>query len=156
AGLGTNAFTQRGLMVLTYTQWIDMDYRDSPMPHQLQSLKMAQSAGAPPRAMLAALLIAAVLGALAAFWANLHIYYIYGAATAKPRPWITSVGQSPFRILRDWLDNPQLADWSPFGGVAAGFAIVALLGIARQRIAWWPLHPIGYALANTNSLHYMW
>src|SRR5204862_4469091 len=98
SGLGTDSFSQRGLMALTYSQWIDMDYRDSPMPHQLQALKMGHAAGVPPRALLAALLLAAILGTLAAFWANLHIYYIYGAATAKARPWITSVGQAPFRV----------------------------------------------------------
>jgi hypothetical protein len=32
----------------------------------------------------------------------------------------------------------------------------ALLGLARQRFAAWPLHPLGYALANTNSMDYMW
>jgi hypothetical protein len=156
SGLGTNGFTPRGLMMLTYTQWIDMDYRDSAMPQQLQAMKMGQTSGVPPRALLIALLAAVVVGALAAFWANLHIYYVYGAATAKARPWITSVGQSPFRQLRAWQDNPLVADWSPFGGVAAGLLVTAFLGLARQRFAWWPFHPLGYAAANTSSLAYMW
>lgn len=37
-----------------------------------------------------------------------------------------------------------------------GTAVVALLGVARQRFAGWPLHPLGYAIANTNSMDYMW
>jgi hypothetical protein len=156
AAVGTNGLSSRPLMMLTYSHWIDLDYRDSAMPQQLQGMKMAQAGGIPPRALLAALMVAAVLGALAAFWANLHIYYENGAATAKSRQWITSVGQAPFRQLRVWLDNPLIADWSRFSGVTAGLSITAILGLARQRFAWWPLHPIGYAVANTGSLNYMW
>ena len=30
------------------------------------------------------------------------------------------------------------------------------LELARQRLLPWPFHPIGYALANTQSMDYMW
>src|SRR5207247_793511 len=100
ATFGENGFGTRDLTMLAYTQWIDMDYRDNPMPHQLEAMKMGQASAAAPRRLVAALLLAAALGAMAAFWANLHIYYEYGAATAKSRPWITSVGQAPFKALR--------------------------------------------------------
>ena len=93
---------------------------------------MAPAAGADPRWFLAALLLAAVFGALSAFWANLHIYYEYGAATAKSRPWITSVGQAPFQSLRHWMDNPHLPDGTFIGGMTTGMAIVAFLGLARH------------------------
>jgi hypothetical protein len=119
-------------------------------------MKMGQSAGADPRWLLGGLLLAALLGSLAAFWANLHIYYEYGAATAKSRPWITSVGQAPFRELRNWMDSPRLPDGSFLRGTAIGMAVVVLLGFARQRFADWPLNPLGYAIANTNSMDYMW
>src|SRR5713101_1968709 len=119
-------------------------------------MKMGQSAGTNPRWLLGALLMAAVLGALAAFWANLHIYYEYGAATAKSRPWITSVGQEPFQSLRHWMDDPRPPDGTFVGGMSLGLIVVALLGMARQRFAGWPFHPLGYALANTNSMDYMW
>jgi hypothetical protein len=26
----------------------------------------------------------------------------------------------------------------------------------RQQFPWWPIHPLGYALALTNSMEYMW
>jgi hypothetical protein len=153
---GQQSLGVRDLTMLAFTDWIDLDYRDNPMPHQLEAMKMGQSAEADPRRLLFALLLAAVLGTLAAFWANLHIYYEYGAATAKARPWITSVGQEPFRALRQWMDTPRPPDSSFLGGILLGLMGVALLGMARQRFAGWPLHPLGYAIANTNSMDYMW
>jgi hypothetical protein len=156
SGFGQSGFGTRDLTMLAFTQWIDQDYRDNPMPHQLEAMKMGQASGAAPRRLLMALLLAAALGAVAAFWANLHIYYEYGAATAKSRPWITSVGQAPFRTLRAWMDSPRLPDSSFLGGMSLGVLMVAVLSAARQQLAGWPLHPLGYAIANTNSMDYMW
>ena len=33
---------------------------------------------------------------------------------------------------------------------------MALLLWARQRVAWWPLHPIGFPIAATGMLHGVW
>src|SRR5207248_2891318 len=103
-----------------------------------------------------AMLLAIVLGALCAYWAELHVYFKYGAATAQVRPWITAVGQQPFRQLRDWLANPRPPEATSLEAALGGFGGVTLLGFARQRLHHWPFHPIGYALANTQSMDYMW
>lgn len=153
---GMSGFSPRGLMVLAYLNWIDLAYSDSPMPHQLESLKLAQGTGTAVHRLFWPLLLAAALGALAAYWANLHVYFELGAATARVRPWITSMGQLPFRQLRGWLDSPQPPDPASLQAVAAGLGVVSLLGAARQRLLWWPFHPVGYALANTPSMDYMW
>jgi hypothetical protein len=153
---GQRGWGQRDLMMLGYTQWFTNELRDNPMPYQLEAMKMGQSSGVDPRRLLAALLLAAALGAVAAFWANLCIYYHYGAATAKVRPWVPLTGQLPFQSMRTWIDSPRLPDTTFVGGMSVGLGVVALLGLARQRFAGWPLHPLGYALANTNSMDYMW
>jgi hypothetical protein len=156
AAAGTSAFSHRELVMLTYVQWIDMDYRDSPMSQQLQSLKMGQAVGLYTRTLRWGLLLAILLGLIAAFWAQLHLYYVYGAASAKTRPWITSVGQQPFHALRSWIEDPLLPDPTALTAAGAGAAVVSLLALARQRILWWPFHPIGYAVGNTASMDYMW
>lgn len=155
-GLGFGAFAPRDLTVLAYLNWIDMEYRDTPMPHQLEAMRLAAATGVALRRLAVALLLAAVLGIIFAYWANLHIYYKYGAATAKVRPWPTMVGQIPFRQLSDWLNSARPPHAESMAAVGAGAGITALLGVARQRFSWWPMHPVGYALANTMSMDYMW
>lgn len=156
SGMGMSGLGPRDLTVLAYLNWIDMDYRDSPMPHQLEGMKLAQSSGTRMNRLLWALLLAAVLGAFCAYWANLHVYYEYGAATAKVRPWITSIGQTPFRQLKDWMASARPPNWASIQAAVGGLAAVTALGFARQQLVWWPFHPIGYAVANTQSMDYMW
>ncbi len=156
SSLGMHGFSPRELTVLAYLNWIDQDYRDSPMPHQLEGMKLAQESRGAIHRVFWILMLAAVLGAVCAYWANLHIYYEYGAATAKSRPWITTVGLAPFRQLKDWLVTRRPTDIATLQAAGGGLATTGLLALARQRFTWWPFHPIGYAIANTQSLDYMW
>ena len=154
--VGMQGFAPRDLTMLAYLNWVDMDYRDSPMPHQLEAMKLGQSAGVRMSRVFWALLFAAAFGALCAYWANLHVYYAYGAATAKVRPWITSVGQQPFRQLKDWMSTGRPPDYNSVQAALAGLGVVSVLAFARQQLVWWPFHPIGYAVANTQSMEDMW
>src|SRR5438552_10603893 len=92
---GQRDWGQRDLMMLGYTQWFTRELRDNPMPYQLEAMKMGHASGVEARRLLVALLLAAALGAIAAFWANLHIYYHYGAATAQVRPAVPLEGHIP-------------------------------------------------------------
>jgi hypothetical protein len=40
--------------------------------------------------------------------------------------------------------------------VLAGFAITLALSLLRMRLTGWPLHPVGYALANTPTMASVW
>jgi hypothetical protein len=153
---GTRAWTPRGLAVFSYLDWQDSDYRDTPLVHLLAALKMREEAGIPRLGLLGAVLSALGVGLVSAIWAHLHIYYSFGAATAKVRGWYTAVGQTPYRRLASWSAYALPTDWAGLGGAAFGFLFALLLGTARQRVPGWPFHPIGYAIANTPSMDYLW
>ena len=38
----------------------------------------------------------------------------------------------------------------------SGFLITAALMALRARFTWWSLHPVGYAMANTNTMNQGW
>ena len=138
-----------------YTSWTS-DMRDNPLPHYAEALKLGQGGAMSPRAFLAPLVFAAVLGTLAAFWAHLDVYYTYGAATAKVRPALAAGAVGPARTAATLLVTPTLQDIPGLG--AALFGALAAIGfsLARQVFPWWPLHPLGYALGTTQSMEYMW
>ncbi len=154
--LGAKNLSARSLVLLHgYTSWTS-DMRDNPMPQQAQGLKLAQTGGLAPRALLVPLVIASLIGILAGFWAHLHIYYAFGAASAKVRSWPSSFGVVPFQQTSSVLANPNFVDWPGLTATGAGAGVVAALSLLRQRLPWWPFNPLGYALATTQSLDYLW
>ena len=154
---GTNHLAANQLTVLYgYTGWMS-DMRDNPMPQSVSATKIGQASGISPRAYLKPLLWAAAFGILAAFWAHLQIYYTYGAATAKVRPALAGNSATGYaRQAVSLMTTPTLQDVPGLG--AAFFGLLAAIGMSllRQQLPWWPLHPLGYALATTRSMEYMW
>ena len=141
--------------LLANTQWMS-DMRDNPFPQTAQAMKISGQASFPARALLAPLIFALVVGILAAFWAHLDIYYTYGAATAKVRPVLMNGATGPARQAATLIVTPTLQDWPGIGAAIFGGAAVITLAAAQQSFPWWPLHPLGYAVAMTNSMEYMW
>jgi hypothetical protein len=153
---GMQGTPTKALVGMAYLNWWDLEYRDHPMPQQMQALRIGDAAGVSHRTLLGAMVVALVVGILGSFWAELDIFYRYGAATAKVRQWVPSMGRVPFTMLRSWMDNPTPPDPTGLAAAGVGLAVTVVLVLLRQRVLWWPLHPVGYVLAGTPSLDYMW
>jgi hypothetical protein len=155
--IGTTNLSPRELtMLIGYLSWTS-DMRDNPLPQTMAGMKMAQGGGLSARAYLKPLLFATVLGVLVAFWAHLDIYYTYGSATAKVRPAISGMSATgAARQAASLISTPTPPDSAGLLAALAGTAIVIAFFLLRQQFPWWPLHPLGYALATTSSMEYMW
>jgi hypothetical protein len=130
--------------------------RDNFLPQEVQGLRLGQAAGAPLRSFLWPVVWAALFGIACSFWAHLHIYYQYGIATAKVRPWLSTMGLGQANATSNLLATRTPRNGA--GLIAAAFGMAAVIGcsLLRLRYPWWPLHPLGYALATAMSLDYMW
>jgi hypothetical protein len=102
------------------------------------------------RGMPIAMAVAVVVGLAGSIWftmqmaythggINLHNWYYVGAPK-WPFNYMTSVYNAPEPFL------PRLGFTSIGGGV------MALLLVLRHRFIWWPLHPIGFPIANTYTI----
>ncbi|MDA0337979.1 MAG: hypothetical protein O2782_22650 [bacterium] len=102
------------------------------------------------RGMPIAMALAVVVGLTGSIWftmelayahggINLHDWYYVGAPK-WPFDYMTSVYNAPDPFL------PRLGVTSIGGGV------MALLLFLRHRFIWWPLHPIGFPIANTYTI----
>jgi hypothetical protein len=122
----------------------------------LEGFKIGESARMNNRHLAAAIMFATVIGALASFWALLTIYYKFGAGTAKVNGWRTSMGSRAFTDIRNWYVNPERLNWASLEATLAGVAVTGILMTLRTHFVWWPLHPIGYAIAGTFTMDWLW
>jgi len=150
--LGTRNITALGLM-----WWLRRQYHAHPMPFQLEGYKMAQRTGIGYRRLSVALMVAAVIGTLAAFWGLYHCYYIYGM-DAEMDSVSRRVGREPFTHLQSWFESPQGTDWYAVVAMVASVGFTLLLMLLRMQFGWWPFHPVGCALASTpgSNMNLLW
>ncbi|MBC7287036.1 MAG: hypothetical protein H5T86_03125 [Armatimonadetes bacterium] len=158
----TNLFGSNGriiapkqLTLLKLYFWFNRAYRAHPMPIQLESFKIAQQTGIPMASMAQALVLAAAVGSVAAFWAQVHLYYVYGMA-AKMSFVAQWFGQEPFRQLASWLQAGQPPNMGKMGAYCVGLLFTLGLMALRVRFVWWPFHPVGYAISSSWSMNCLW
>ncbi len=153
---GSTIFGTKNLVVLAYFNWFSAELRCDPMPPQMEALKISQSSGINQRKMMGWMLVAIVVGIIAGFYACLHVWYTFGAATAKVEPWRTNMGALPFYRVEDNLNFPKTPDWVGMQAIIFGGLFVVFLSAMRMRFLWFPFHPAGYVLANTGTLYWLW
>lgn len=150
-GLGAGQLRPVDLTIMAYMRSVStFDMRCASMPHQLDGFRMAMTAGVSLRQLVGAMAVAVIVAITVAFWSGLFVWYSLGAA-AKTDWWRTEMGMVPFLELHSQLASPPRADIA--AGVFDGVGSVAtcLLAFLRMRFLGFPLHPVGYAMANTYS-----
>ena len=155
--LGTGLLTPQDLTILAFMRpaVANFDMRCMAMPHQLDVFKMADTVGASRRRLFGAICIGTVIGLTASFMIALTLWHGYGAE-AKTDAWRTSQGRVPFDNLVSLLRNPVAPDVRGIAAIGFGFVVTAALMLLRTRFLWWPFHPVGYAIANTNTMSSTW
>jgi len=154
---GSRTVGPKNLAVGTTFYWFNYAHRSHPMPQMAEGLKIADRGHVSQSAVAALCVLAAVVGALSSCWAILHIYYRDGAA-AKWGPGYAAewIAINPYTELAHFLREPTGPDKAMIWASVTGFcATFALMG-AHTRIGWWPLHPVGYAVANAWAMDHMW
>jgi len=154
-GTNTSIFNPQQLTALELCYWFNRAYRAHPMPIQLEAFKIADTTGISQSGMALALTVAAFVGVFAAFWAQVHNYYVYGMA-AKMSFVAQTFGREPFQRLGGWLSNPLATRWPQVGAYGVGFLFTLLLMFLRVNFIWWPFHPVGFAISGSWSMNCLW
>ena len=141
--------------VFAWLMPFDLDFRDNVLPQQIKGMRLLPDDAGRGRPLLWGMLLAIIIGVAAALWAHLHVYFQYGIDSALTRRWPAQVGRQPFDMLVNQLKGQSPGPYS-LAGVGFGAAMLGALVALRTHILAWPLHPIGYALALTPSLDYLW
>ena len=153
---GSRLLNPRDLTILAYFQWFNLDYRCAVMPHQLEGLRIGKVSKIETRSMLGIIVLAMIVGIIAAYWNILRMYYIKGAGTPYVNSWRTNMGLIPYRQLQNWLDFPTDIGFSSLPFISGGILATFLLMFLRTHFLWWPIHPIGYAVGHSFNMDLIW
>jgi hypothetical protein len=154
--LGTAALKPKELTVMAFLRNITtFDLRCLPMPHQLDAVKFARTVGLPIRKLHWALVVGSIVAAPFAFVSVVKVLYQLGAA-AKADAWRVYMGRQPFNQLEGYLRQPIKPDWREIAAIAFGFVFTVGLTALRAHLLSLPLHPFGYAIANTETMNKTW
>jgi hypothetical protein len=97
-----------------------------------------------------------VAGLVLAWAVHLMTAYHYGLGTAKMQQYWDWHTQEVWVRAAGWIDTPQGPQISRIGVVIGGIAFYSALMMLKLRIAWWPLHPLGFALGTAWQTHGTW
>jgi len=158
--LGPGVLAARNLTVLSLFSWTGAAYGQDPVPHQVESLKLAQLARFDSRRLFLGIMLASFIGVLAAFITLLMPLYHIGAATAHSS-WdgIDQATGFSYSQLQNWVASGGSPDRIGIYGttfLVSGFAFSLLLFILHGRFLWWPFHPLGFVMAGNYYTYFFW
>jgi hypothetical protein len=146
--VGTQALPQAGISrMVTMFHFFNRIHRTHPMPHQLEAMKMGESAKLNQRALFVAILLATVVGSFLGHALSIYNGYHFGAKHE---------GGDTAGVVATLLERHQPPNPTAILFVVLGFAVVLGLDFLRFRVPSFPLHPAGYALAMNFGLDYFW
>lgn len=153
---GSHMFSQQNLVTLAYFNWFSVEMRCCPMPVTAEAMKMAHSVKIRQKVMMVLILAAIVVGIAVGFWMCLAVWYKFGAGSAKVEPWRTLMGRVPFDRITSYINSPTKTDVAAIIATSVGVVITLALSYLRSRFVWFPFHPVGYVLANTSTMYWLW
>jgi len=142
----------RNLSMLSLLYWLGYDYRSHPMGHQLEGFKIAERVGINNKKLVSVMMIAAFIGVISGFWIFIHVSYKYGAQNFGA----TWIGWTSFYHLQTWLTNPPQMDYNLLGQLGFGIGFTFFLMIIRKFLFQFPFHPVGFAVAGSWTMSWMW
>jgi len=140
---------------MAYLNVFSLCYRALMMPSLFQSLKIADATQIPTRRMAWGLGLAILVALPVSFGIMLWACYRFGGTWVSQWRFI-SIARLPFQRLASLLEKPQDPALVELQFVAGGLGVLLLLTSLRLRFLWWPLHPIGYAMAGTAIMLNLW
>jgi len=152
SSIGARKLGAKNLTMFSLFYWLGYDYRSLPMGHQLEGFKISERVNMNNKKLVFAMMIAAVIGTFAAFWIFLRVSYIHGAQHFGA----SGIGWVSFRHLQIWLNNPAQIDYPLLKQVTFGLSFTLFLMLVRRFFLQFPFHPVGYAVAGSWTMSWMW
>ena len=147
AGLGTRALGSGGILSLAFTYVWASDILTFVMASCANGLKLAEETIKERRRLIFwAILIAIVSTLISSIWAILDLAYAHGGINTD-QFFFGAAARYPFENAAARIQSADGPHWQNWGYTAIGAAVMSLLMLARQRLLWWPFHPLGFPIS---------
>lgn len=155
SGFGATSLGSTGMTALGFTYVWSADIRTFVMASVANGLKLAEENLKRKRPLFWAVALAIVVAAVGSIWMIMKMAYTYGGINLNP--WFFWGGpKAPWDYVAQKLNTPEGVRWDGWAYTGIGAAIMVLLMIARQRLLWWPLHPLGFPIGAVWLLNHVW
>ena len=155
SGVGASALGPSGVLAMGFTTPWAGDHLVFMMAPVASGIRLLHEARESPRRIVGMMGIALAIGLVGSVYTTLKLAYQYGAVNLHQQ-YFGGFAQEPFQVASRLLANPTGPYWAGWGWMGMGAGIMLLLTLARQRLLWWPLHPIGFVAGNTWILNSVW
>ncbi len=155
AGMGSSALGARGLLGLGFTMPWAGDHMVFMMAPVANGIRILHGRGGSRRRIVAMLAAAMLIGLAGSVCTTLLLGYRYGAANLDQQ-YFHWFAQEPYRVAALLMEDPPGPYGPAWGWMGVGGGVMGLLTLARQRLLWWPLHPIGFAVGGTWIMAHAW
>jgi len=150
--IGSRALGPRTMGAFYLLRPLLQEQRNHPAPQQLEGFKMAEGGRMERRRLAAAMAVVPVVALLAYFWSTLHVGYRMGMASGQTHVYNILIGTWSTDELRSVLENPSHTDWSGSLAILVSVCVTSLLYYLKLRFIWWPLHPVAFPIAMSNTI----
>ena len=154
-GLGSNLIGASGVFNLSLSYIWCADIRIFIMALIANGLKLVEDMDRRSRRMvLWGVYLSILIGAVGSCWMVLHMAYRHGGINLVQ--WFFKGGPSTVFDYAVLGLQPAGVAWDGLAFFAGGGAAMLALMWARQHLLWWPLHPLGFAVAANHLMDKIW
>ncbi len=148
AGFGTRLLGSGGIMAIAFTYVWCSDIHTFVMAACANGLKVVEEVIKRSRRVIFWAILLSLLVALASSLGTiLHLAYEYGGINTD-KTFFVGAAKYPFDNAAFRMQEMQDPHWLNWGATAIGAAVMGMLMLARQRLLWWPLHPLGFPVSS--------
>jgi hypothetical protein len=145
----------QSVVLLGFTHFFNRVYRCHPMPHSLEGLRIAERLKTGYGPAVAAQAIAVFCGGVFGFFALLWMHAKYGGSAQILGPG-DILGRETWEFVNIWFVAPEKHTWGGTNAIFAGLFSALGLAALRMHLAWFPLHPVGYAVSGSYNMELLW
>jgi hypothetical protein len=153
-GFGHGFLGQKGLVSLGFQYSWAAEYRTSVMTSAINGMKLIQDRGHRPRRVFWAMMIAILAAFAGAMLIAVYLNYTRGGANMRQH----GVPRIAFDFVEYHLRNEVTGQmiWERWGFTAIGGAVMTALIYVRHHWAAWPLHYVGFVVADSWVMAVAW